>query len=220
MNSKFRTLALMIILSRHAVAASSFTTWEYVGQITHVPANTINLPAPIGLPVKIAVTFDATTPDTYLSPQVGEYLMSGGGTNITVQIGAHVSAPIDAFRITTIVDGCCAANDQYTFSNYGSQSGRIPIEFPGYLSGAELSFFFRNRLVPGGITSDALPTIAPVPAHFEDMRLIISQSVATQTGTQLLLSMQIINNLRLVPEPTAAACLIAVVFAALASGRR
>src|SRR4051794_23646483 len=131
---KYERLPLAVILCV-IFSAESFasTRLHYTGTIKPRPINDIGFAVPVGDRVNIDITFDPSTPNTQApSTLVGDYLMSGGDTRFQITIGSHVSTPITSYRITTIVHGCCASDDQYNFLSYASQGSLMSTSFPGW----------------------------------------------------------------------------------------
>lgn len=179
-------------------------TWAYTGVIQSFPFNTIGFPSPVGLPVKFNFTFDKLTPDSLASPFEGIYLMSGGATGFNVQIGDHISDPINAYSIHVLPQNCCATPDKYLFLNNDGATNSLflPINFPGYLEDGIVYLRFETRLVPGPITSKALPTAQLNPADFQLPTIAFRKFVGTSIAVQFS------ARLDAIPEPTSLGCLL------------
>jgi hypothetical protein len=215
--TSIRLLSTVACCAIVAASNGASTTWHYTGKVTPAFQNNLGFPVPVGETALIDITFDPLVSDTNGLAGVGDYLMSGGDTSFRITIGTHASTPITSFRITTIVHGCCASDDQYNFLSYASQGSQMSTSFPGYLEGdvtAQLYFF--SRLAPGPITSPDLPIAQPNPAAFENAALSIAKNV-TSTNNRLIFHVML-DPIAPVPEPTSA--LLAVELAALLwSGR-
>jgi hypothetical protein len=164
---QFRPLIVLTIsfaLVRSTFGAS--TTWHYSATVKPAFQNDLGFAVPVGEKVNIDFTFDPSTPDTGFGPGNRQYQLSGGNTELSVSIGSHIATPIDKFNLRVLVAGCCASDDQYEFVDYSDGSEPIGINFPGYLEGAQISVFFRERFNPGPITSGAIPTDPPRPSDF------------------------------------------------------
>lgn len=207
----------VIYAASPALANAEEVTWDYSGTVTHVFTNTIGIPSPVGQPVKISLTFDPSL--VVIDPLItfgGKYLMSGGNTSFNVQVGEHVSDPINKFRMDAIPENCCASSDLYQFLNYDAPGTFIGINFPGFAENATVAFAFKQRFVPGPITSDALPLVQPNPADFRDARITINK----QEGGNIVFSFNSTNLQIAVPEPTSVMLVLVAAVCGMAGVRR
>jgi hypothetical protein len=193
--------AAAVIALSPALLAANETTWSYTGSVSRVYENTLGVPSPLGQPVRVSLTFDPATPDTTPSPALGTYLPAGGNTSFKIQVGQYVSDPIDRLRIEAITAGG-GQDDQYNFLSYDSSSSFIAINFPGFAEDATVAFFFRERRIPGPITSDALPVLPPLPSDFQDVRMVINKRAGGGMVGDIVFSFASLNLQIAVPEPT------------------
>jgi hypothetical protein len=165
-----------LLLCYSHLHASALTTWEFTATIDAVLDNDLDFPVPFGELVSIKITFDSLSPDIHGHPGWGEYLMSGGATTLQVSIGEHVASPISKFRMIAVTEGCCATTDQYTFASYESQSEQMAVEFPGFLTDAEMLLYFRERHTPSPLDSPAIPNAPPKPEDFNIAHVVFMKN--------------------------------------------
>lgn len=110
------------------------------------------------------ITFDPNTPTMSRDYFDATYLYSGGDTSIRIQIGNHVSVPINRFSMEVFQYGDTSSTINAVLVAGYDPGNNLDVAFPGYLDGGNAFVeFFAPRIGFSYGEKNELPAVQPAP---------------------------------------------------------